>query len=111
MSPVAKLFDAVKALLRRQTGKSAVPQARLGSRLRPDIPKIIWTCWFQGREDAPPLVKTCLLSWERLNPDWELRCLDATNIEQYISVTQHVDLHTQSLTAASLSDVVRILLL
>jgi len=112
MSPVAKLFDAVKAMRRRQTGKgTAVPQARLGGRLRPDIPKIIWTCWFQGRQNAPPLVKTCLLSWERLNPGWELRCLDATNIEQYISVTQFLDLQTQSLTAASLSDVVRILLL
>src|SRR4029077_13772141 len=108
MSPVAKLFDAVKALLRRHTGKSAMPQAWVGSHLLPDIPKIIWTCWFQGRQNAPPLVKTCLLSGEHLNPDWELRCLDATNIEQYISVTQYLDLHTQSLTAASLSDVVRI---
>jgi hypothetical protein len=73
--------------------------------------KIIWTCWFQGREYAPLLVKTCLKSWERNNPGWELRCLDATSIEQYVPLRQYIDLDRQSLTAASLSDVLRILLL
>ena len=46
--------------------------------------KTIWTCWFQGREAAPPLVKKCLSSWERNNPGWEFRCLDATSIERYV---------------------------
>lgn len=113
MNQVSELFGAVKALLRRRqsTKSAAMPQAPVGNPLRSDIPRIIWTCWFQGRENAPPLVKKCLMSWERLNPDWQLRCLDATNIEQYISVRQYLDLNAQSLTAASLSDVVRILLL
>jgi hypothetical protein len=73
--------------------------------------KIIWTCWFQGRETAPPLIKKCLNSWERNNPGWELRCLDATTIERYISVREHIDLNCRSVTAASLSDIVRICLL
>lgn len=71
----------------------------------------IWTCWFQGRESAPSLVRKCLHSWERNNPNWEFRCLDATSIERYIPLSQYVDLNRQSLTAASLSDFVRILLL
>ena len=73
--------------------------------------KTIWTCWFQGRETAPHLVKKCLRSWERNNPGWEFRCLDATSIERYIALRQHIELSRQSLTAASLSDIVRILLL
>jgi hypothetical protein len=73
--------------------------------------KIIWTCWFGGRKNAPPLVKKCLGSWERNNPSWEFRCLDATTIERYVPLRQYVDLNRQSLTAASLSDIVRILLL
>ena len=73
--------------------------------------KIIWTCWFQGREAAPPLVKACLDSWERLNPEWDFRCLDATSIERYIELGDYIDLGRQSITAASLSDIVRILLL
>ena len=73
--------------------------------------KTIWTCWFQGREAAPPLVQKCLRSWERNNLGWELRCLDATTIERYVTLEPYVDLHRQSLTAASLSDILRIFLL
>ncbi len=77
----------------------------------PSMNKTIWSCWFQGREAAPPLAKKCLSSWERSNPGWKLRCLDATTIERYVPVRQYIDLNGQSLTAASLSDLVRILLL
>jgi hypothetical protein len=50
-------------------------------------------------------------TWERKNPDWAFRCLDATTIERYVPLRQYVDLDRQSITAASLSDIVRILLL
>lgn len=73
--------------------------------------KIIWTCWFEGREAAPPLVEKCLSSWEWNNPSWEFRCLDATSIERYAPLRQYIDLNRQSLTAASLSDIARILFL
>ena len=73
--------------------------------------KTIWTCWFQGRESAPPLVQKCFGSWERNNPGWAFRCLDASSVERYVSLNEYIDLDRQSLTAASLSDIVRILLL
>jgi hypothetical protein len=75
------------------------------------VKKTIWTCWFQGRGTAPPLVQKCLSSWERRNTGWEFRCLDAMTIERYVPLSQHIDLDRQSLTAASLSDILRILLL
>jgi hypothetical protein len=53
----------------------------------------------------------CLRSWERKNPGWELRCLDALSVERYVSVGNYIELARQSVTAASLSDIVRILLL
>jgi Capsular polysaccharide synthesis protein/Polysaccharide pyruvyl transferase len=74
-------------------------------------PKIIWCLWLQGRENAPDLVKRCLGTWERLNPGWELRCLDATTVGRYVDITRYVDLSAQEVTAASLSDIVRMLLL
>jgi hypothetical protein len=77
----------------------------------PCMNKTIWTCWLQGRESAPPLVQICLSSWERNNPGWTVRCLDATSIERYVPLHEHIDLNRQSLTAASLSDVIRIQLL
>ena len=72
--------------------------------------KTIWACWLQGEEHAPPLVRACLSSWRRNNPGWEVRCLDATTIERYVPVRGYVDLEQQSVTAASLSDILRILL-
>ena len=76
-----------------------------------DVRKIIWTCWFQGRQHAPPLVERCLASWETLNPDWDFRCLDAETIGRYVDLGEHIDLRRQTITAASLSDIVRMLLL
>jgi capsular polysaccharide synthesis protein/polysaccharide pyruvyl transferase len=73
--------------------------------------KTIWTCWFQGRGVAPLLVQKCLRSWERKNPGWEFRCLDATSVERYVPVRQYIDLDRQVMTAAGLSNIVRILLL
>ena len=73
--------------------------------------KTIWSCWFQGREAAPHLVKRCFSSWERENPGWHFRCLDAVSIERYIDLKGIVDFQSQTLTAASFSDILRILLL
>jgi hypothetical protein len=73
--------------------------------------KIIWSCWFQGRRNAPDLVTRCLASWETLNPGWDFRCLDAETIGRYVDLGEHVDLQSQTITAASLSDILRVLLL
>lgn len=73
--------------------------------------KTIWTCWFQGRQKAPELVQQCLASWETLNPDWDFRCLDAETAGRYVHLGEHVDLQNQIVTAASLSDILRLLLL
>jgi Capsular polysaccharide synthesis protein len=70
--------------------------------------KTIWSCWFQGREAAPHLVKRCFSSWERENPGWHFRCLDAVSIERYIDLKGIVDFQSQSMTAASFSDILRI---
>jgi Capsular polysaccharide synthesis protein len=73
--------------------------------------KIIWTCWLQGRPEAPELVRKCLESWETRNPAWDFRCLDADMIARYVDLNAHVDLKKQTITAASVSDILRLLLL
>jgi hypothetical protein len=73
--------------------------------------KIIWTCWFQGRSRAPELVRKCLDSWETRNPGWHFRCLDSETIARYVDLSAHIDLKKQTMTAASLSDIIRLLLL
>lgn len=73
--------------------------------------RIIWSCWFQGQKAAPELVQKCLQSWKDQNPGWDFRCLDAESIARYIDLSAYVDLSRQRITAASLSDILRLLLL
>lgn len=40
------------------------------------LPKIIWMYWDQGELKAPFLVRSCIDSWRRENPGWDLRVLD-----------------------------------
>ncbi|MEH7495480.1 glycosyltransferase family 32 protein [Neobacillus niacini] len=35
------------------------------------IPKVIHYCWF-GKGELPPLLKKCILSWEKFCPDYEI---------------------------------------
>jgi capsular polysaccharide synthesis protein/methyltransferase family protein/polysaccharide pyruvyl transferase len=73
--------------------------------------KTIWTCWLQGQSHAPELVRKCLDSWQVRNPEWDFRCLDADTIARYVDVNAHIDLKKQMITAASFSDILRLLLL
>lgn len=51
-----------------------------------DFPKTIWMLWFQGEEKAPFIVKQCIDSWRRENPDWNLIVLDEKTMYDYISI-------------------------
>lgn len=50
----------------------------------PVIPRKLWILWFQGMDEAPFIVKRCVDSWYRLNPDWEIVLLDETNLSVYV---------------------------
>jgi hypothetical protein len=73
--------------------------------------KIIWTCWFQGEDRAPEIARECIRSWRDLNPGWELRCLDAASALRYAPALSSFDLTSRRVTAASLSDILRMSLL
>lgn len=44
------------------------------------IPKIIHYCWFSS-EPKPKNVRLCIKSWERLLPDFEIKCWDANSFD------------------------------
>ncbi|MEJ2298623.1 MAG: capsular polysaccharide synthesis protein, partial [Woeseiaceae bacterium] len=48
------------------------------------LPKIIYSYWHQGREAAPPLVRTCMERMEALNPEWQVRILDKDSAEEAV---------------------------
>ena len=50
--------------------------------------EFIYIYWDQGFENAPPLVKACLNSWKKNNPDWQTIELNKENIGQYIDLNK-----------------------
>lgn len=74
--------------------------------------KVIWTLWFQGWDSAPNLVKACLESWKSHNPDWEIRALDADNLQDFLTADSDKVLPPfDDVPLAAKSDLVRIALL
>jgi len=49
------------------------------------IPPIIWVAWHQGLLQSPAIVKTCLESWQRCNPSWQVRVVSYCDWPQYLS--------------------------
>ena len=48
------------------------------------IPKIVWMYWDSGVDAAPEIVRVCVESWKRLNPDWEVRVLSDTTRRNWV---------------------------
>ncbi len=70
--------------------------------------KILWIAWLQGWSRAPFLARKCLASWQLLNPGWDIRPIDLDAIRLYLDLPS---LTNKEITAASLSDLIRIELL
>lgn len=45
-----------------------------------DIPRRVWLFWDQGLDLAPSLVRSCVESWVRHNPDWEVTVLSGESL-------------------------------
>jgi len=67
--------------------------------------------WFQGFDVAPHLVQQCIKSWKYYNPDWTIHLLDDTNLHEYITIADHIDLSKHELELWHKSDIIRMLLL
>ncbi|WP_345988004.1 capsular polysaccharide synthesis protein [Sulfurimonas sp. HSL1-2] len=74
------------------------------------IPQTIWMYWEQGFENAPLVVKKCVESWKRLNPEWDIRLLDETSLTEYVQLDLPEE-KISSLLLAHKSDLIRLKLL
>lgn len=71
--------------------------------------KNIWMYWDQGADKAPFLVKQCISSWQRLNPEWQLHVLDREQLLARVDVSFLLDKADFSLQW--MSDIARLQLL
>lgn len=76
-----------------------------------NIPKKIWTFWYQGLSDAPFLVKKCIASWADKNPGWEVIVLDRHNLKQYMPADFPYDVLVNKLPIVKFSNAVRLQLM
>lgn len=49
------------------------------------IPRILWTYWDSGFENAPEVVQFSLHSWKTLNPGWTVLALDDSTVGQWVN--------------------------
>lgn len=74
------------------------------------IPRIIWTCWWQGEEQAPALVRACFDSWAFHNPGWRINIVDRTNVSD-IGKSFPLFAQPERIPIQAFSDVLRIAVL
>ena len=53
-------------------------------------PKIIWFCWLQGIENAPPLVKKCYESIRMHCADYDIRIVTAENFSEQADIPDFI---------------------
>ncbi len=75
------------------------------------IPKIIWIYWDKGLNNAPNVVKTAYQSWKSMNPDYDIRFLDETNVQKYFDFKSLFFRLTIDIGIAHKSDFIRMYLL
>ncbi len=52
--------------------------------------KVIWSCWFQGKDAAPDIVQACWNSMKKYYPDYELIIITDDNMLEYVRLPEHV---------------------
>ncbi len=72
------------------------------------FPKIIYSFWMQGRENAPEIIRINFDRWERLNPDYKVIILDKDSSRPYL---EGFSFDVYTLTPQTISDILRLRLL
>lgn len=50
----------------------------------------IWQFWWQGKDNAPPLVKRCMESVRRHSRGWQVVVIDEQNLSQYVDIPSFI---------------------
>lgn len=84
-----------------------------GKELERKKSQIIWFCWLQKMEHAPPIVKACLNSLRRNLPDRKIIVNDNENWKQYVELPEYIINKWEKgrIPAALFSDLLRLELL
>ena len=74
--------------------------------------KVIFIYWAQKFENAPIVVKKCLLSCKLKNPTWKIIELDDDNLHEYINIEEEIpNIKKKNILKCHYADIIRVLLL
>lgn len=73
----------------------------------------VWVCWFQGMEQAPPLVQRCFRSLKENLPNREIVLLTEENYRNYVKLPDYIEEKVKKgiIPKAQYSDLIRLELL
>lgn len=84
-----------------------------GCKCEQSKPGIVWFCWLQGFELAPPIVKACYASLKRNISGKELRIIDESNRRDYVQLPEFIEQRREKgqIPPAMFADLLRLELL
>ncbi len=91
-------------------GKTNLHSDRIDCQGEPKVPNKIFMYWHQGWEHAPFVVKRCLHSITKQNPQWEINLLDANSVSDHVDIPEEIE-KENDFPLCALSDIIRIELL
>jgi mannosyltransferase OCH1-like enzyme len=82
-------------------------------KLAKDLKPCIWTCWLQGYDNAPPIVKACINSMKKYAGDYEVIIITEETIADYVSMPDFIIKKYEDgiIPVAHFTDLLRTLLL
>lgn len=84
-----------------------------GQKLEHKRSKIVWFCWLQGIEQAPPIVKACLASLKQHLMDREIKIITNDNWREHVELPEYIidRWEKKEMPPALFSDLLRLQLL
>ncbi|MCU4614790.1 capsular polysaccharide synthesis protein [Acinetobacter lwoffii] len=76
--------------------------------------EIIWICWFQGLDNAPPIVKKCIENIIKFNSDfYQINVISFDNFSNFVAIPDFIveKVKTKKITLTHFSDILRFALL
>ena len=79
--------------------------------IKDDKSNKVWVCWFQGMDNAPPIVKKCVQSISEQVGNENLTIITMDNIEDYVTLPKYIVEKKGIISNTHLSDILRLELL
>lgn len=69
----------------------------------------VWICWFQGIENAPPIVQACVKSVYKFMPDKKIHIITSENMDEFVQFPDYITEKWRKgkITNTHLSDILR----